>query len=46
MGEIKHFKNDPLYKKAFKMMLCLAYVPSEHVLYFYRDIEEFINEKK
>jgi hypothetical protein len=46
MGEITLFKNDQLYKKAFKLMLCLAFVPSQYALDFYKDIDDFIESNK
>jgi hypothetical protein len=42
LGEVKFYKENVLYKKAIKMMLCLALVPTQDVLAFYDDIKEFI----
>jgi hypothetical protein len=42
LGEVKFYKENVLYKKAIKMMLCLAFVPTQDVLAFYEDIKEFI----
>jgi hypothetical protein len=38
-GEVEKYKNDEVYKKAFKMMLCLAYVPVQKNPLFYEDIQ-------
>jgi hypothetical protein len=41
-GDVVHYKNDESFKLAFKMMLCLAFVPSHDVLVFYEDIQKFV----
>jgi hypothetical protein len=42
LGDIKVYKENELYKKAVKMMLCLVFVPKQDVPAFYEDIKDFI----